>query len=220
MIFQEKPENGNICALSSVLDAAQATVWGTSAGVTLPGGGSGWLRREPLAAAPGDREPRPGREQGKGLRLGHQVNGGSSPSTLCAKGLEKALVTQKVGLGATASPPQTPGREVPPFLLPLETSLCGHLSAPPPACPSSLQGTWRPSANRPSPDPSSPLGIFFKLEFCFLKKLIYFHVSESSCSEKPYIEPYNPSSLSPQLPSPTRTRKLLPWTPRSPSCAF
>ena len=28
MIFQEKPENGNICALSSVLDAAQATVWG------------------------------------------------------------------------------------------------------------------------------------------------------------------------------------------------
>ena len=117
MIFQEKPENGNICALSSVLDAAQATVWGTSAGVTLPGGGSGWLRREPLAAAPGDREPRPGREQGKGLRLGHQVNGGSSPSTLCAKGLEKALVTQKVGLGATASPLQTPGPEVPPFCL-------------------------------------------------------------------------------------------------------
>ena len=26
---------------------------------------------EPLAAAPGDREPRPGREQGKGLRLWH-----------------------------------------------------------------------------------------------------------------------------------------------------
>ena len=27
---------------------------------------------EPLAAAPGDREPRQGREQGKGLKLGHR----------------------------------------------------------------------------------------------------------------------------------------------------
>ena len=119
MIFPRNwAENGNICALGCVLDAAQDTVWRTSSGVTLPGGRSGRpSRREPLAAAPGDREPRPGREQGKGLRLGHQVNGGSSPSTLCAKGLEKALVTQKVGLGATASPLQTPGPEVPPFCL-------------------------------------------------------------------------------------------------------
>ena len=45
---------------------------GASAGVTLCRGGSGRLRREPLAAAPGDREPRPGREQEKGLRLGQR----------------------------------------------------------------------------------------------------------------------------------------------------
>ena len=124
MIFQEKPDNGNILTLSSVLDAAQATAWGTSAEVTMCGGGSGQLRREPLTTAPGDREPRPGREQGKGLRLGHQANGGSSPSTVCAKGLGKALVTQKVGLGATDSLPQIPGPKAPPFPLPLETSLC------------------------------------------------------------------------------------------------
>ena len=58
-----------------------------SARVTLCRGGSGQLRREPLAAAPGDREPIPGRKQGKGLRLGHRANGGCSPSTVCAKGL-------------------------------------------------------------------------------------------------------------------------------------
>ena len=57
---------------------------GAPAGVTLPGGSSGRLNREPLATAPGDREPRPSREQGKGLRLGHQE---SSPSTVCTKGL-------------------------------------------------------------------------------------------------------------------------------------
>ena len=44
---------------------------GASAGVTLCRGGSGRLRREPLAAAPGDKKPRPDREQGKGLRLGY-----------------------------------------------------------------------------------------------------------------------------------------------------
>ena len=44
---------------------------GASAGVTLCRGGSGRLRREPLATAPGDKKPRPDREQGKGLRLGY-----------------------------------------------------------------------------------------------------------------------------------------------------
>ena len=43
---------------------------GASAGVTLCRGRSGRLRREPLTAAPGDKKPRPDREQGKGLRLG------------------------------------------------------------------------------------------------------------------------------------------------------
>lgn len=34
---------------------------------------------------------------------------------LCAKGLEKALVTQKVGLGAQLPLPQTPGPKAPPL---------------------------------------------------------------------------------------------------------
>ena len=73
VIFPSRPENGNICALGCVLDAPQDTVWRTSAGVTPPGGGSGWpLRKESLDTAPGDRELRPGREQGKGLRLGQR----------------------------------------------------------------------------------------------------------------------------------------------------
>ena len=55
----------------SVLDADQAIVWGASARITLCRGGSGQLRREPLAASPGNREPRTGRDQGKGLRLGY-----------------------------------------------------------------------------------------------------------------------------------------------------
>ena len=56
---------------------------------------------------------------------------GCFPSTVCAKGLREALVMQQVGLGATAPPPQIPGPKAPPFLLPLETGLCEHLSAPP-----------------------------------------------------------------------------------------
>ena len=70
VIFPSWPENGNICAPGCVLDAPQDTVWRMLAGVTLPGGGSGWpSRKEPLATAPGHRELRPGREQRKGLRL-------------------------------------------------------------------------------------------------------------------------------------------------------
>ena len=58
---------------------------------------AGRLRRESLATALGGREARPGREKGKGLMPGHP---GSSPSTVCTKGLELALATQQVGLGA------------------------------------------------------------------------------------------------------------------------
>ena len=134
-----------------------------SVGNTLHGRGQ---RSKGRAAVLGGREPRPGMEQEKGLRLGHQR---VSPSTVSAKGLGEALGIQQVGFGATASPPQTPGPKAPPFPLPLETGPCRHLSAPPPACPSRLQGTWRPFANSSSPDPSSPLGLFLKLKFCFLK---------------------------------------------------
>ena len=81
-------------------------------------------------------------------------------------------------MGATAPPPQTSGPKAPPFPLPLETGLCGHLSAPPPDCPSKLKGTWKPFANYPSPDPSSPVGIVFKLKFYFLEKVIYLHGSK------------------------------------------
>ena len=42
-----------------------------SARVTMCRGGSGQLRRELLDTVPGDREPRTGREQGKGLRFGY-----------------------------------------------------------------------------------------------------------------------------------------------------
>lgn len=80
IFFQDtspEPENKNICALGSVLDMAQATVWGwRQLESLLPGGGSdlldcGWgssgclLMREPLAIALGDREPRPGRSKGR-----------------------------------------------------------------------------------------------------------------------------------------------------------
>ena len=37
-------------------------------------------------------------------------------------------------LSMGVSKSQTPEHKVPPFSLPLETGLCGHLSAPPPAC--------------------------------------------------------------------------------------
>ena len=57
MIFQEKPDNGNILTLSSVLDAAQATAWGTSAEVTVCGGDSGHCpRRQGAQARQGARE--------------------------------------------------------------------------------------------------------------------------------------------------------------------
>ena len=63
---------------------------------------AGRLRKQSLAAALGGREARPGREQEKGLMPGHP---GSSPSIVCTKGLELALATQQVGLGATAPSP-------------------------------------------------------------------------------------------------------------------
>ena len=100
-------------------------VWRTSAGVTPPGGGSGWpSRKEPLATAPGHRELRPGREQGKDRRFGHR---GASPSPVCAKGLVEVLGTQQGVLGTTAPPPQTPGPKVPPFCL-LWRQACARIS--------------------------------------------------------------------------------------------
>ena len=122
---------------------------------------AGGARVGPLSQE--NREPRPGKEQEKGLRLGYQ-----RASTVSAKGLGEALGIQQVGFRATAPPPQTSGSKAPPSRLPLETGPCRHLSAPTPACPSRLQGTCRPFANHPSADPS-PLGLFFKLKFCFLK---------------------------------------------------
>ena len=97
-----------------------------------PAWGRLWLRREPLAAAPGDRELRPGREQGKDLRLGHR---GASPSPVCAKGLGEALGTQQGVLGTTAPPPQTPGPKVPCFCL-LWRQACVRISQLPlqPVC--------------------------------------------------------------------------------------
>ena len=89
-----------------------------------PAWGRLWLRREPLAAAPGDRELRPGREQGKDLRFGHR---GASPSPVCAKGLVEVLGTQQGVLGTTAPPPQTPGPKVPPFCL-LWRQACARIS--------------------------------------------------------------------------------------------
>ena len=137
---------------------------GASSGNTLHGGGQRSQRR---AAVLGDREPRPGsREQEKGLRLGHQR---ASPSTVSAKEPGEALGIQQVGFRATGPPLQTPGPKAPPSPLPLETGPCRHRSAPSPACPSRLQGTCRPFANHPSSDLPSPLGLFLKLKYCFLK---------------------------------------------------
>ena len=56
----------------------------------MHGGGQ---RSKGRAAVPGNREPRPGKEQEKGLRLGHQR---ASPSTVSAKGLGEALGVQQV----------------------------------------------------------------------------------------------------------------------------
>lgn len=134
--------------MGSVLDAAQATVWGwRQLKTALCGGGSGLLARGwgPLAGQlmraatglhPGDREPEPGRGARKGLRLRCQW---LSQSTVCAKGLEKALATQQVDPGATAPSPQAPGPRAPPFPpLLFKTGLCGYLSVLP-ACSSRLQ---------------------------------------------------------------------------------
>ena len=144
----------------SVLDVAQTTVWGSVSWKTLHRGGR---RGKGRATVPGNREPRPGKEQEKGLRLGHQR---ASPSTVSAKGLGEAL-----GTNTWASGPYLPlprpldSRHLPPLCLWRQA----HAGiSPPPACPSRLQGTCRPFANHPSSDPS-PLGLFFKLKFCFLK---------------------------------------------------
>lgn len=101
--------------MGSVLDAAQATVWGwRQLKTALCGGGSsplarGWgpLAGQLMRVATGphrrDREPEPGRGARKGLRLGCQW---LSQSTVCAEGLEKSLATQQVDPGATAPSPQ------------------------------------------------------------------------------------------------------------------
>ena len=157
MIFPRswsEPENGNICATGSVLDVAQTTVGRSVSWKTLHGGGQ---RSKGRAAVPGNREPRPGKEQEKGLRLGHQR---ASSSTVSAKGLGEALGIQQVGFRATALPPQTFRPKAPPSPLPLETGPCRHLSAPPPACPSGC----REHADRL---PTIPL-------LTFLLHLVYF----------------------------------------------
>ena len=128
-----------------------------------------WLRREPLATAPGDREPRPGREQEKCLMLGHWE---SCPSAVCAKGLGEALASQQGGWG-----PQLPlarpldPRQLPPIcfgdrLVRASVSSSHSLSV-------KAAGSMRPSAHYPSPDLSSPVGIFFKNKFYFFKKRIF-----------------------------------------------
>ena len=77
------------------------------------------------------------------------------------------------GIGDHCSPSSDPWTQGASLLSALETGLCGHLSAPPAAYPSRLQGAWRPSANYPSPDLSSPVGIFFKHKFYCFKKGIF-----------------------------------------------
>ena len=126
---------------------------------------AGQLRREPLATASGDREPRPGREQG-----GPEAWAlwGFSINCVC-KGAGGVLVIAG-GIGGHSSPSPAPGPKAPPFPLPLETGLCGHLSAPPPACPSKLQGTWKPSANHPSLTLLLQLVYFSNLNFIFLER--------------------------------------------------
>lgn len=97
---------------------------------------AGQLMRAATGLHPGDREPEPGRGARKGLRLRCQW---LSQSTVCAKGLEKALATQQVDPGATAPSPQAPGPRAPPFPpLLFKTGLCGYLSVLP-ACSSRLQ---------------------------------------------------------------------------------
>lgn len=96
----------------SVLDVAQTTVWGSVSWKTLHRGGR---RGKGTATVPGNREPRPGKEQEKGLRLGHQR---ASPSTVSAKGLGEAL-----GTNTWASGPYLPlprpldSRHLPPLCL-------------------------------------------------------------------------------------------------------
>ena len=114
---------------------------------------------EPLAAAPGDREPRPGREQG---------NRGSSPSSVCAKGLGKSW-SQQMGLEATAPPPQTPGPKAPPFPLPLETGLCGISQL----LPQPVRQSCREHGNHlPTTPPLTLLQLvyFSNLNFIFLER--------------------------------------------------
>ena len=81
---------------------------------------AGQLRREPLATASGDREPRPSREQG-----GPEAWAlwGFSINCVC-KGAGGVLVIAG-GIGGHSSPSPAPGPKAPPFPLPLETGLCG-----------------------------------------------------------------------------------------------
>lgn len=129
MIFHEKPENGNSCAPVCVLDAAQDRVWRGISWSLLCRGGSGWLRRG-LWPHPRRQEPRPGRKQGEGPEAWALGKWGVfSISCLCLKaggGPGHAAG----GLGGHGSPSNswTQGAS---FLLPLETGLCEHLSAPP-----------------------------------------------------------------------------------------
>ena len=179
MIFPRSwPENGNICALGCVLDAAQDTVWGIS--WSHPAWRRLWLRREPLAAAKGDGEPRPGREQGKGLRLGHWE---SSPSTVCAKGLGEALATQQGGLGTTAPPLQTPGPKAPPSYLLCRQACAGICQLlPQPVC----QGCREHGDHLPIIPPLTlllQLVYFSKINFIFLRRG-YLHGSKQKYSEK------------------------------------
>ena len=58
---------------------------------------------------------------------------------------------------------QIPGPKVPPFPPLLETGLWGHLSALPQPVHQGCREYGDHLANNPSPDPSFPLGIFFKL---------------------------------------------------------
>ena len=106
MIFQEKPENGNICALSSVLDAAQATVRGTSDGVTLPANQL-WLAEKRVS---GYCPRRQGAQARQGAREG--------PETWAPRGLLHQLCVLK-GWGRPWSPSRWAWRPLLPLPRPL-----------------------------------------------------------------------------------------------------
>lgn len=114
-------------------------------------GPSGW----PAEVAAGAPPWRQGAQARQGSRGRPEARGrGSSPSTVCAQRLEKALAMPQAGPAATAPP--HPG--------PFKMGICEHRLVPS-GCLSWLQGNGGIICPpHSSPDPLLPLGILFKFK--------------------------------------------------------